>query len=167
MQSKQPALLRFLLALSLAIAIGSSHEAKADFGTSDTSKSYYEVGAVIGLPALVNLAVGYWNGPALFRLTGMYYGTKSFFGFQGEFGWAFCREQFLRQYVAAIGAQIAGSRDNGLTHATMLGVMYGVNWHGLALEAGPETIIGPFDTKHGFKGGITFQAGYTLFFPSL
>ncbi len=150
----------------LATAIYSS-PAKADFGTADTNNSYYEVGAVIGYPALINALVGYWNGPAIFRFSGGYYGKTTFYGIQGEVGWAFYREPELKQYVGVIGTQIAGSRHNALTHTTMLGIMYGVNWHGLSVEAGPETMIGPYETAHGFKGGITGQIGYTFLFSSL
>jgi hypothetical protein len=156
-----------LVLATLAFATGGTCPAVADMGTANTDDSYYELGVVAGLPALVNGVVGYRNGPAVFRFSGGYYGSSSFYGIQGECAWAFYRKPDLKQYVGVIGAQIAGSRHNGLTKATMLGIMYGVHWNGLSLEAGPETLIGPFDTAHGAKGGVTFQAGYTILIPSL
>ena len=35
--------------------------------------SYREIGVNIGSPAIINLAIGQWNGPVNVRLSGMFY----------------------------------------------------------------------------------------------
>jgi len=125
-----------------------------------------EVGVSAGLPAVGNFVLGYWGGPMVFRASGGYWGLNSYYGFQGDAGWAFSREGALKQYVCGSAAQIAGKNRHG-TQATLLGVEYGLNFHGASLEVGPEWNLGQFNgVKSGRKLGVFFQVGYSFFIPS-
>ncbi|OFZ81631.1 MAG: hypothetical protein A2583_10035 [Bdellovibrionales bacterium RIFOXYD1_FULL_53_11] len=111
-----------------------------------------EIGASLGMPAGLNLHLGYWGG-VLVRATGMYWQPKMQ-GAQGEFGWNFARSGNVWQYFGLCGLTM---KTSGYEF-TGGGLSYGLNASGFALTLG---LVG------GKPGGnlkmptfITIQIGY-------
>ena len=134
-----------------------------------TGERWWEIGVGIGHPAGLNLNFGYWwrpRFPGLLRLSGMVFGTGDY-GALFELGWPLAMEDELKHYVS-LGVSTRGIDEPPVySQFTGAGPIYGVNWHGIALQAGvlvgggryrdvgqPEQAFAPVR--------LTIQAGYSL-----
>lgn len=126
--------------------------------------SYFEMGTNIGMPATINVAIGYWFGPVGLRLSGMYWGEgtqKGTNGVQFNAGYKLSdNAKSLQNLGVAVGREQGPGCD-----WSYLGPVYNLNYKWFFLEIGLAKVL---KVKRGAFGSLQFifQIGYMhRFFP--
>ncbi len=122
--------------------------------------SYFEIGANLGFPALLNGAVGYWLGPVGLRLSGMYWGDDTQEGRNGiqcDIGYKLSDNANTRHSLAVAG----GISREPCCDWSYLGAVYSLDYKWFFLEIGLGKIVeirrevGPLGSSHAIV-----QVGY-------
>jgi hypothetical protein len=123
------------------------------------SKSYFETGIALGMPAFLNLVLGYSPGPFIFHLSGMYYRHDEN-GLELHAGYNIKDNTRVRH---TLGLSIAHSQDTG-TNYYYAGPVYQLNYRRLYLETGFGRIVhvsrGEFENPY----WLFLQVGYVYRF---
>ena len=133
--------------------------------------SYREIGVNIGTPALINLAIGQWNGPVNFRLSGMFYGNWAQ-GIQLNVGYLLSENPRRRHSLGIIGGIWLWESSEGIlvvprdgvgyvgnvkSHDEWkyIGLAYNLHWGKFFTEIGLTTGQGTYQNPQ-----LSFQIGY-------
>jgi hypothetical protein len=163
------------LAPSPAIAPPDLGSRRYEISEPDSGESLREVGLTLGTPSVLNLNLGYWGDkgfPIVVRASGAYFGDTR--GVEVDVGYVFMREAHFRQYVAVSGVAWKtttnwsspwnyGSSNNSTDNFWGVGPSYGLNWHGLSVQAG--IAMGPDNSTTNYAGGTSYYNGTPTYNP--
>lgn len=141
-----------LMAFALLFAFSVNHlaEAQTEKGAEDPPDTalrdlrrdrYFEMGANLGWPAVINGAVGYWFGPVGLRLSGMYWDGENQDGInavQCDIGYKLSDNVNTLHSVAVAGGT---SRESLRGEWSYLGAAYCLNHKWFFLEIGLAKIV--------------------------
>ncbi len=138
----------------------------------EDSKTYFEVGGTLGLPAGLNVNLGIWpivsRFPFCVRVSGMYLPEMGSWvhaigGAQLDLGWVFDREGALKQFLALSTSyyDTGGSNESSFG----MGPTYNINLKGFSLQAGlGYALAGSTLQRKAARPRLHmfFQVGYTV-----
>lgn len=154
-----------VLVLALVGKVGMAEES----GDVEASRSrpLVELGVNLGTPAGLNLSTGIWGTsevPLVFRVSGMYYGSR-LKGVQGDLGYLFNPEGNFKHYVAVSGTTLAGETSTDRFNWTGIGPTYGLNYHGFSTQVGLSFGKSSAASLTKFSSPqLQFQIGYSFLF---
>ncbi len=125
--------------------------------------SYREIGVTIGAPAIINLAIGRWNGPVNFRLSGMFYGNWAR-GVQFNSGYLLSENPKRSHSLGIIGGIFSWESSEDIQFVgnvksrsewKYIGLAYNLYWGKFFLETGLTIGKGSYRSPE-----VLFQIGY-------
>ena len=125
--------------------------------------SYREIGVNIGSPAIINLAIGQWNGPVNVRLSGMFYGNWAR-GVQLNIGYLLSENPKRSHSLGIIGGIFSWESSEDIQFVgnvksrsewKYIGLAYNLYWGKFFLETGLTIGKGTYSTPQAI-----LQIGY-------